>query len=149
MASVDYVLCLPFDIWLTLVLTGWAVSVAASLHSGRYTFVSQVRAGHLRGRQGSVWGSRHTYLPWVQVDVLTRRVMELWQGRTDPMSAWLCEVPAGVGTGAGVSTVSRVRIVLLRDRQGCGRGAGVPICHYLSHLCNHSPHLREGFIFGL
>lgn len=38
------------------------------------------------------------------------------------MSAQLCGVPAGMSTGAVVSTVSLVRVVLLGDRQGCGVG---------------------------
>ena len=45
------------------------------------------------------------------------REMELQQGRTEPMSAGLCGVPADVGVGAGVSPVSLLRAVLLGGRQ--------------------------------
>lgn len=76
------------------------------------------------GIQTGLWGGGAGRLicRWVQVKMQSGRVMGLWQGGTDPMSAGLCEDPSWVVTGVWVSSVSLVRANFLGDRQRCGMG---------------------------
>lgn len=59
----------------------------------------------------------------MQVEMCTGSMMGLCQGRADYTSAGHCGVPDGVNIGVGVSLVSPVKAVLLRDSQEAGEKA--------------------------
>lgn len=87
-----------------------------------------VKAGLLGDRQVcGVGESGFTGLPVVQVEVQTRRVIGLRQGRTYSRSSGLCGGPSWPRNWGRISPILLVRVDFLGDRQGCGdpgRGAG-------------------------